>query len=158
MGIEFKIVKELPNKKLMKSIEKSVKRFVVESNPEKTPWNDEGLYQQTLHTIAYAITTKESTPQFWMVEYHNEVLAYAVCHTSVDVDNSLCYWQTQAYVNKKVRHHKIVHLWKEQLFEEAKRLGCKHIIIPSSRETESYKRFLGEGWHTYVTLLKKDLK
>jgi hypothetical protein len=34
---------------------------------------------------------------------------------------------------------------------------CKHIIIPSSREPKSYCKFLGQGWHQYVVLLKKDI-
>lgn len=157
MGIEFKIIKELPNKKLLKSIEKSVKKFVKESNPDSTPCNEQGLYQQTLQGIAQNILGNSEHSQFWLAEYNNEVLAYSLCHTSLDVDNQLCYWITQTFVNKKVRRHRIVSIWRQQLYDEAKKLDCKHIIVPSSRNNEAYKRWLGEGWHTYVTLLKKDI-
>jgi hypothetical protein len=157
MGIECKRITELPNKKVIKNIERCVNMFVKESNKDQTPCDEKGYIQQTLKTIAQAILGEQDQPQFWMAEYNDEVLAYSICHLSIDVDNRLCYWITQTFVNKKVRRHKIVKIWRQQLYDEAQRLGCKHIIVPSSRHNEAYKRWLGEGWHTYVTLLKKDI-
>lgn len=157
MGIEFKKLRKIPNKQLIKSIENSVKEFVKESNPDNTPLDEQGYYNQTIKSIAECVTLNTEEHQFWLAEYKNELLAYSICHVSLDVDNTLCYWITQTFLNPKVRRHKIIKIWRQQLYDEAQRLGCKHILIPSSRNNKAYCRWLGEGWHTYVTLLKKDI-
>jgi hypothetical protein len=157
MDLEFKVVREMLNKKLIKSVEKSVSKFVKESNPDNTPCNEDGYKAQTLLSIAQSILGNDQHHQFWLAEYHNEVLAYSLCHVSLDVDNTLCFWITQTFVNPKVRRHPIIKMWRQQLYDEALRLGCKHIIIPSSRNNDAYIRWLGKGWHPYVTLLKKDI-
>jgi GNAT superfamily N-acetyltransferase len=157
MGIEYKKITTLPNKEVIKSIESCVRRFVTESNPDNTPCDEQGYYDQTLKSIAETILCGSEHHQFWLAEYDNEVLAYSICHVSLDVDNTYCYWITQTFVNPKVRRNKIIKIWRQQLYDEAKKLGCKHIIIPSSRNDKAYCRWLGEGWHRYVTLLKKDI-
>lgn len=84
-------------------------------------------------------------------------MAYALTHVAKDVDNQLCFWMTQAWVHPKIRGQKVVKEMLQQLREEAKRLLCRHIIIPSSRGVAAYCRFLGKGWKPHVTLLKEDI-
>ena len=139
------------------AIEKAVKSFVADSHTEETHADPIGLYNQTLECIAQAVLFKQDGRQFWMAEHDGEVYAYALAHVSKDVDNCLCYWITQAWVHPQVRHHKIVKIWRDQLIEQAKKCMCKHILIPSSRSTRAYLRFLGHGFHKYVELLKADL-
>lgn len=155
--MEFKIITELPTHLNIGAVERAVKSFVKDSHTEDTYADPTGLYNQTLESIAQAVLFKMDGRQFWMAEYEGEVYAYALAHISKDVDNQLCYWITQAWVHPNVRTHKIVKLWKDQLVNEGKRMMCRHIVIPSSRSTKAYLRFLGKGWHKYVELLKVDL-
>ncbi len=155
--MEFKKITRLPEGLKPWAIETAVRAFVDDSHSAGTGADADGLYNQTLESIAQCVLFNQDGRQFWMAEHEGEVMAYAMCHVSKDVDNSLCYWMTQAWVNPKARGHKIVKTWYGQLTAEAKRLMCRHIIIPSSRNTEAYLRFLGKGWHKYVTLLKEDI-
>ena len=156
MGIEFKKITIMP---ILKhgEIEKAVRGFVKDSHTEETHADPDGLYNQTLKCIAQVLMFKADGRQFWLAEHDGEVLAYALCHISEDVDNQLCYWITQAWASPTIRSHKIIKIWFQQFREEAKKLMCKHIIIPSSRGVKAYCRWLGKGWHPYVTLLKEDI-
>jgi predicted N-acetyltransferase YhbS len=152
--MQFKQINKLPKKSIQKSIEEAVVSFVKDSRVENV--DDKGFYQQTLNVIADSIINN-GTRQFWLATHESEVITYVLTHVSIDVDNTKCFWITQAWVNPKARGHKIIKIWRDKLFEEAKKLGCKHVLVPSSRGEKAYCRFLGEGWHKYVTLLKKDL-
>ncbi len=157
MGIELKVVTRLPNHLNVGAVERAVRAFVNDCHVTETQTDPEGLYQQTLEAIAQACIFQQDGRQFWLADYEGEVMAYALTHISKDVDNTLCYWMTQAWVHPQIRHHKIVKIWKDQLIAEGKRLMCKHIVIPSSRGMKGYIRFLGKGWHKYVDLLKVNL-
>lgn len=155
--MELKIQHKLPTNLNDRAIERAVKSFVEDSHTTETKANPEGLYNQTLEAIAQACLFNQDGRQFWLATHEGEVYAYALTHVSKDVDNQLCYWMTQAWVHPQVRGHKIVKIWRDQLVAEGKRLLCKHIIVPSSRGSKGYLRFLGQGWHKYVELLKVDL-
>lgn len=155
--MELKVIHKLPTNLRNGAIERAVKAFVADSHTEETNADPIGLFNQTLECIAQACLFNQDGKQFWIAEHEGEVFAYALTHVSKDVDNRLCYWMTQAWVHPKVRGHRIVKIWRDQLVAEGKRLLCKHIVIPSSRSTKAYLRFLGQGWHKYVTLLKVDL-
>lgn len=150
-------ITKLPTSLNSGAIEKAVKSFVKDSHTEETKADPVGLYNQTLECIAQAIMFNQDGKQFWLASHEGEVYAYAISHVSKDVDNCLCYWITQAWVHPQIRGHKIVKIWRDQLITEGKRLFCKHIIVPSSRGSKGYLRFLGQGWHKYVELLKVDL-
>ena len=157
MGIEFKKITQLPDSLLCGEIEKAVKSFVADSHAEEANVDPEGMRKQTLQSIAERVTYPVDGRQFWIAEHEGELLTYVLAHVGRDVDNELTYWLTQAWVNPKVRGHKIVKLWYSQLVAEAKRLMCKHMMIISSRGDKAYQRFLGREWHQYAILLKKDL-
>lgn len=152
---QFRVVQELPKGINTGEVERVVREFVNDAHiPEQ---EKEGLYQQTLEGIAQCLFFKMDGQQFWLAEQEGEILAYVRTHVAKDVDNQLCYWVTQAWVSPKVRGRRIVKEWFQDLRNEAKRLMCRHIIIPSSRSTKAYLRFLGKKWHVYVTLLKEDI-
>lgn len=155
--MELKKITKLPEDLTYKAIEEAVRHFVQDSHTKESGADEEGLYQQTLEIIANAIIYNTEARQFWIAYYEGEVMAYVIASVAKDVDNKHTYWITQAWVNKKVRGHKLVKIWYQMLREEAVRLGCKHIVVPSSRGVEAYLRFLGKGWHLYLSLLKEDL-
>jgi hypothetical protein len=155
--MEFKQVKELPEGLTSQAVEKAVRAFVEESHTEESGANPEGLYQQTLENIANTVIFGRDSNQVWLAHENGEVKAYAITYISKDVDNSFCYNMSQAWVHKEYRCKKVVKEWYQQLRAEAKRLGCRHIIVPSSRGVEAYLRFLGKGWKLYVSLLKEDI-
>lgn len=140
------------------AIESAVKAFVEDSHADESGADKRGLYQQTVENIAAATVFKiDNSRQFWLADEEGEVMAYALTHVSKDVDNSLCFWMTQAWVHPILRGSKQVKGWIQLFRAEAKKNLCKHIIIPSSRENRAYCRFLGKGWKPYVTLLKEDI-
>ena len=155
--MEFKKVVDLPEGLTYSAIEDAVKEFVKDSHTEETHADPVGLFQQTLEVMASVVVNKSDQSQCWLAHENGEVFCYVLAHVSKDVDNKWCYWITQAWVNKKIRGKKEVKEWYQQLRQEAKRLQCSHIIVPSSRGVEAYLRFLGKGWHLYLTLLKEDI-
>lgn len=156
--MQLKLIKNLSNLNLKpRAIEDAVNSFVLDSHTNETGAECIGLYNQTIENIFNYTNCLDNSRQFWMAEEDGEVMAYAMCHVSKDVDNKLCYWITQAWVHPLLRGTKQVKEFYSILREEAKKNLCSHIIVPSSRGVEAYCRFLGKGWKPYVTLLKEDL-
>lgn len=155
--MEFKRVVKFPEHLNKGAIERAVEAFVNESHTLESGAEPQGLYNQTLESMAQVLMFNQDGRQVWMADHEGEVVAYALCHVSKDVDNKLCYWITQGWVHSRVKGHKIVKVWYGVLKDEAKKLFCKHIVMPSSRNPKAYIRFLGKQVHTYVTLLKEDI-
>lgn len=155
MLIPLRKVKEIPPSLNPKAIERAVAAFVDQSNAENV--DKDGYYNQLIENIASVLIFKTPSVSFWLAEEDGEVVAWALTHISKDVDNKLCYWQSDAWVAPQYRGRKLVKQWNALLEEDAKASFCKHILIPSSRGDKAYCRFLGKGWHTYAVLLKKDL-
>lgn len=154
----FRVITDLATTELESgAIQEAVTAFVKESHAKESGADEQGMYQQTIETIAALTILNNNSGQFWLSDENGKVMSYALTHVAKDVDNQLCYWMTQAWVNPVLRGKPIVKQMYRRLIEEAKRLMCKHIIIPSSREPKSYCRFLGKGWSPYLTLLKVDL-
>lgn len=152
---QLKKVSSIPDSLSLHAIDRAVGAFVEQSHAENV--DKTGYYNQIIENIASVVIFKVPGRYFWLAEENGEVVAWALTHVAKDVDNKLCYWQTDAWVHPKWRHKPEVKQWNKLLEEDAKANFCKHIIIPSSRDPKAYCRFLGEGWHTYVVLLKKDL-
>lgn len=150
-------VSELPTNLKPGAIEAAVAAFITDSHSKETPLNSDGLFNQIIENIAAACLFKTPGRNFWIAEENGDVIAFALTHVAKDVDNTLCYWMTDAWVDPRRRGHADVKIWLRQLQQDATQSFCKHIIIPSSRGARAYCRFLGEGWHPYVVLLKRDL-
>ena len=155
--MEFRKIFKFPQHLNKGAIERAVEAFVNDSHTLETGAEPQGLYNQTLESMAGILMFNQDGRQLWMADHEGEVFSYAMAHVSKDVDNKLCYWITQAWVSPKCRRHPVVKAWYEQLRAEAKKLFCKHIILPSSRNEKAYIRFLGKKYHKYVTLLKEDI-
>jgi len=153
--MKLRKIKELPN--LSKNaIEIAVEKFIKDSRVKNV--DQVGMFNQTIESIAQAtIFATNNASQFWLADDGHDVLAYALSHVSKDVDNKLTFTISQAWVCPELRGKKIVKIWFQQLQDEADRLMCKHIMLPASRHVKPYLRFLGKGYHEYVTLIKKDL-
>lgn len=150
----FSILKEIPKDLDVKSVDRAVQEFTKDSHCID---NKIGLANQTIENIARSVLTNCKDQFFWGVIDNNELTGYVLTHLSKDVDDSLCYYMTQAWLHPKYRHSLFAKNCLQKLREHAKDLGCKHIIIPSSRGTNGYLRWLGKQWHVYVTLLKEDI-
>lgn len=148
---EFKVTTTINNPK---SMDNAVGNFVNSSHCKE---NKLGLYHQTLEGIAGIVINKPNNSFLWLAEEGSNVVAYALTHTSKDVDNKMCYWMTQAWMDPKYRNTGYSKQCLAKLRQHAKDLYCKHILIPSSRSTKAYLRFLGSKWHTYVEILKEDI-
>lgn len=148
-------VNEIPATLNPKAIERAITAFIEQSNSGNV--DKDGYYNQLVENIAAVVLFKTPGRYFWLAEEDGEVAAWALTHISKDVDNKLCYWQTDAWIHPKWRGKKLAKHWNLALEEDARANFCRHILIPSSRGDKAYCRFLGEGWHTYVVLLKKDL-
>ena len=59
-----------------------------------------GFRQQMRDSIAASILFKNTPNSFvWVAEDAGEVAAFALTQTRPDVDGSLCYWMTHAWVS-----------------------------------------------------------
>ena len=153
--MKLRKVKTLPNLK-PHAIEEAVERFIKDSRV--TGVDEVGMFNQSIESIAQAtIFATNDAGHFWLADDGSEVMAYALAHIGKDVDNKLTYTISQAWVHPMFRGKKIVKVWWEQIRAEAKRCMCKHIMLPASRHVKPYMRFLGKGYHEYVTLLKEDI-
>lgn len=151
------IIKDFPQE-LAKQLDVLVKQFVWDSKISKTS-EFEGAVQQTVSEIGHAIFKGGDgyNGDFWIAEEQGKVVAYALCSLSKDIDNKLVYWLQQVYVAPEYRNTQEVKQWYAALEERAKQLNAAHIVLIGSRKPEAYIKFLGKDWHTYATLIKKDL-
>ena len=85
-----------------------------------------------------------------------KLLGFVLSNITVDVDNSPCFNIYLAYARKEGRG-KPVRECLRILREEARRVGCKYLIAPTTRNEEAMRRFLGRGATKYCTLLKEKL-
>lgn len=135
-------------------LEKAVRQFAKENH---SPAEEQGLIQQTFENILHATELKTPGRYLWLVLKDDKPCGYVLSHVSKDVDNSMCYWGTQAYADPSVRGEAFIKGMYPVLKEHAKQLFCKHILLPSSRNAEAYIRWLGPDLHIYSTILKEDL-
>jgi len=135
------------------AIERAVNRFMDEVDVKG---DAEGFFNQTLQRIAGA-TTGTPNQDFWMAVDGHEVAGYALASRVVDIDGSLCYWASQAWVAPEFRHLPCVKEGYDRIFDRAKKLLCRYVILVSTRHHKAYCRFLGRGAHEYATLLKVNL-
>lgn len=153
--MEFKFITEVPKGLTRSEVERVVELFIRESHIKNV--NATGLFNQILMAIASVLYAKRDNVYFWVAEDQGKIKAWALTHTSTDVDNSLSYWMTDAWVDKEYRQTPLVKQWYNDLRKHARELDCKHILIPSSRNTKAYLRFLGRNWHEHLTILKEDI-
>lgn len=151
-------LKDIPSSLNPGAIDRAIANFIRDSHVTEVQLSESGLKQQITDTIASIVVFKNNpTAFFWAAEHDGEITAWALTHVSKDVDNSLCYWMTDAWVVPYLRRSPVVKQYLEALRADAKHLMCKHILIPSSRGTKAYCRFLGKEWHPYLSILKEDI-
>lgn len=151
--IEYKILDKLPAE-YKEWIEASVDLFVFESNCQGSKF---GVIQQTLESIIQATELKVPGRYFWLIIHNSQPAAYVLTHVGKDVDNQLCYWITQAFVDPKYRHFEFIRDTYQHLKKHAENLFCKHILIVSSRNPKAYMKWLKSDLEEYATILKEDI-
>lgn len=147
--------KQLPDLK-PNAIEHAIEQFLVDSRVKNV--DEVGMFNQTIETIAQStMFASNNSHEFWLAHVDGEVKAYAIAHISKDIDNKLTYTISQAWACKELRGKPIIKEWRDMLIAHAKQNLCKHIMVPASRHVKPYLRFLGHGFHEYVTLLKTEI-
>lgn len=151
-------LKELPTTLNKGAVDRALDSFIHDSHLLSDGVDERGARQALCDSIAASIIFKNTPDSFvWLAEEGGEVAAFALTQTKLGVDNSLCYWMTHAWVAKPHRFKPYVKEWFRDMTADAKALNCAHILIPSSRGSRGYCRFLGGGFHEYLTILKEDI-
>lgn len=149
----LKIVKAIPTDLRKRAIEEAVLNFIKEVD---VLGDTTGFFNQTLEGIANA-TFLNRGGDFWLAQDGENVAAYLLGSVSRDIDGTLVYWLSQAWVDKKFRRNPCVKEWWADVREQAKSYLCRHIVIVSARGDAAYCRWLGNGMHLYAHLLKEDI-
>lgn len=156
--IPLRKLNEIPASLNTGALDRAIQSYLNDNHLDPTQVNLAGLKQQITDAIAAVVVFKNNPGvDLWVAEEDGEVVSWTLAHVSKGVDNTLCYSMTDAWVTPAYRMKPIVKEWFRTMRTEAKRLMCKHILIPSSRGAEAYCRFLGKGWHQYLTILKEDI-
>lgn len=148
--------REIPAEVSHREIEDAVRAFQSEV---PTNGNATGFFNQTLELIAHStfLRAQGSANDFWLVQDGVKCVGYVLASISKDIDNQLCYWISQCWLDKKYRGTGAVKDYWETLRQHALKSFCRHIIIVSGRGDRAYQRLLGGGLHIYATLIKQDI-
>jgi hypothetical protein len=152
--MEFKLIRngELP-KLAHQAIERAIESFMNDTNLKD---DYVGFFTQTINNVHASVF--RNSGDFWLaVDDEGEVMAYCLGHVTTDIDNTLTYWLSQAWVHQSLRGKQQVKAYWQQIREQAKKYFCRHIVVVSGRGTEGYCRWLGQGWTEYARLLKEDI-
>ncbi len=156
--LKLQKLKELPPSLNKGAVDRALESFIRDSHVLTDGVDAVGVLQQLRDNVAASILFKNSPESFvWAAEENGEVAAWAMTQKRLGIDNTQCYWMTNAWVAKHHRRQPYVKDWFQALKDDAKAQGCAHILIPSSRNSKAYCRFLGGGFHEYLTILKEDI-
>ncbi len=151
-------LKELPTTLNPGAVDRALESFIHDSHVVVEGVDILGIRQQLRDSVAASVIFKNSPESFiWVAEENGEVAAWAMTQKRLGIDNTQCYWMTNAWVAKPHRFKPYVKDWFQTLRADAKAQGCAHILIPSSRSSRAYCRFLGGGFKEYLTILKEDI-
>jgi len=148
----IQLIQELPlnPKRLEEAIENFTKEVDIKGDVN-------GFIQQTKERILSATYLRTPGEHFWLAAQGETICGYVLSKIVRDIDNSLCLWVSQAWVDPKWRHHRIVKESWRKITDFARKCQCKYLIIVSGRNSRAYMRWLGNGTHEYATLLKQNL-
>ncbi len=157
--IPLRKLNELPSTLNTGAIDRALEAFITDSREIIGRVDPRGALQELRDCVAASIVFKNSPSSFfWAADDDDgEVAAFAMTQIRKDIDGSLCYWMTNAWVAKPHRFKPYVKAWFQTMREDALRHSCTHILITSSRNSRAYCRFLGGGFHEYLTILKQDI-
>ena len=156
---EFQIINNLPTTLTHGAIERAVRQFVDDIEDPKVPRDKDGLVIQLLTYIGHCLIAKiMPQAQVWIAEDDDkEIAAFALTHWEMNVDNKPTLWLSTAWVRRNHRFTSKPKEWFHRMEEYGKIMGAKHLLIPSARGYKGYLRYIGQGWHKYEVILKKDL-
>lgn len=149
---KFQIYRTLPNHLKPNAFKTALKTFISEGGAGEHV-DPHGALNEGLKTILEAL---QGQGDLWLaVGDDGEIYGYAFCTVQVSIDNNWTYWVHQGWIHRNYRNGQDLRdSWKE-LEIYARSIGCKHICNLTSRNPKAYLRVLGDGWHTYTTILKK---
>lgn len=137
-------------------IESAVRDFMASSHlPDGV--DPEGFFRQTLQAIANA-SYGGGAGDLWLGFMSGRLVTYILAHVTNDIDGRLDYFVSQAWVRNDQRGKPWVKEAWQKVRQRAKDCFCKHFSISSSRGNDDvYCRFLGKGFHKYISVLKEEL-
>lgn len=148
--------KQLPPNLNKGAIERAVNHFIEDSEAYKTA-NKVGFYNQTINTFVASLLHKNPIDIWMAIGEDGEIYGYSIGQVIIDIDQRPTYWVTQGWIHKNYRDgQNLLEGWTK-LEEHARINLCNHLVNVTNRHAGAYLRKLGEGWHEYATLLKKDL-
>ena len=150
----LKLLKENPTHLKERAIETAIEKFIEEVDLDV---NKAGLFNQTLEKFAKGLLFSDPTYDIWISEDQGDINGYVVVSICRDIDNTLCYWISQAWADKNMRANGFTKESWESLKKRANDLQCKHIVVVSSRNNEAFNRFLGGQFKEYATILTMDI-
>ena len=136
------------------AIERSINKFIeeIDLNVDKT-----GFFNQTLERFAKGLLFGDPATDVWLSDQDGEVTGYVISSICKEIDNTLCYWISQAWADRNMRANGFTKESWESLKKRANDLQCKHIVLVSSRNNDAFNRFLGGQFKEYATILTMDL-
>jgi len=157
---KWMLIRNLPKHLNKGAIESAVSAFIKDIKKHGQGIDNVGLFNSTMQGIAQACVLRHdgSGGDFWAaIGEDGWVYAYSLAKIVIDVDNRVTYWVTQGWIHPLYRHQYLLEGWKA-LEAHARKNLCKHMINVTDRHPGAYLKLLGKEWHTYATLLKKDLE
>jgi hypothetical protein len=150
----------LPSSLNNSTLKACVERCYDESHQADRGVEKQGFVTQTLANISNASFLNRGG-DCWIIENEDHTCGgYLLASFVVDVDNKMCYWVSQAYVDKEHRGGKASfrdYCW-QIIREYAKEHFAKHIVVVSSRKNQkAYCKLLGRNFSEYAALLKEDI-
>lgn len=157
--MNFQIVTSVPVTLKPGAIERAIAQFVEDVDTPLIPVDKQGRYNQLLAYVHSCLVAQNNpNNNVWIKEDEDgEVGAFALTSFEIHVDNKLSLWLSAAWVRRSHRFTTKPKEWFHQMEAFGKAAGASHLLIPSVRGTKGYLRFVGQGWHKYEVILKKDL-
>ncbi len=155
----WKLIRSLPQHLNNGAVDRAVQSFVEDTEKYGQGINKIGLFNSTMQAVANACVLRHDGTggDFWAsIGDDGEIYAYALGKIVIDIDNRLTYWVTQGWIHPSIRHGNLKRGWGE-IEKYARANLCHHLVNITDRNPRAYLRFLGPEWHTYSTILKKDL-
>jgi len=151
------LYKQVPPKLNKDAIERAICEFIKDSRAYETA-DPKGFYNQTINTFVQSLIHKQPIDIWMAIGEDGEIYGYSIAQIIIDIDQRPTYWVTQGWIHKDYRDgQNLLEGWNK-LEEHARINLCSHLVNVTNRHAGAYLRKLGDGWHEYATLLKKDLK
>ena len=160
-NLKWTLTRNLPKQLNNGSLEQAVLTFVKQTQKYGQGIDPKGQFLQILNYITSACvkTHDGSGGDFWLsLDEKGDVNAFALAHFDTQIDNRLTYVVTHGWFREDMRDVRELKNGWRILEDHARQQLARHITLVTDRNSVVFNRILGDTWHPYVTILKKDLE